>query len=82
MMLRVECYSGYKGDERPIRFQLNGSDYFVDEVLDQWYGSDASYFKVRADDGNRYILRRSTGASEGEWSLEACRQSVMKASGY
>ena len=40
MSLRVECYSGSKADERPIRFSLSGHDYFVDEVLDQWYGPD------------------------------------------
>ena len=82
MTLRVECYSGYKGDKRPIRFELNSQTYFVEDVLDQWYGPDDTYFKVRADDGNLYVLRRATSASEGEWSLESYRQSVMKASGF
>jgi len=40
------------------------------------------YFKVRADDGNVYVLRRATSVSEGEWSLESYRQSTMKAGGY
>jgi len=80
MSLRVECYSGCKADERPIRFQVNGHDYFVEEVLDQWYGLDAAYFKLCADDGNLYILRRETSTPEGEWSLEAFRQSVSKTS--
>ena len=43
MRLRVECYSGYKVDERPVRFQLNTNDYFVEEVLDQWYGPDDAF---------------------------------------
>jgi len=34
MKLRVECSSGFKADERPIRFQLNGNDYFEEELLD------------------------------------------------
>jgi hypothetical protein len=44
----------------------------VDEVLDQWYGPDDAFFKVRTDDGNLYILRRSV--SGDEWTLESCRQ--------
>ena len=80
MKLRVECYSGHKANERPIRFQLNGHDYFVEQVLDQWYGLDDVYFKLRADDGNLYILRHSTSAREGEWSLEAYRQGSAKTS--
>ena len=82
MTLRVECYSGHKGDERPIRFQFNGHDYFVEDVLDQWYGPEDTYFKVRADDGNLYVLRRAISVSEVQWSLESYRQSTMKAGGY
>ena len=73
MRLRVECYSDHKVDERPVRFQLNTRDYFVEEVVDQWYGPDDVYFKVRADDGNLYILRRETSVPEGEWALESLR---------
>ena len=61
-----------KADERPIRFQLGDRDYMVEEVLDQWYGPDDEFFKVRADDGNLYILRHQ--ALEGGWSLESFRQ--------
>jgi hypothetical protein len=56
--VRVECYSGRKADERPIRFQLDSHDYMVEEVLDQWRGPSDMFCKVRADDGNLYILRR------------------------
>jgi hypothetical protein len=75
MKLCVECYSVCKADERPIRFQMNGNDYFVEELLDQWYRPNDDYFKVRADDGNLYILRRDTFTTDGEWSLESFRQS-------
>jgi hypothetical protein len=74
MRLRVECHAGYKAYERPIRFHMNEADYFVEEVLDQWYGPDDAYFKVRADDGNIYILRRSTSTAEGAWTLESYRR--------
>jgi hypothetical protein len=72
MKLRVECYAGTKADERPVRFQLGERDYMVDEVLDQWYGPDDVFFKVRTDDGNLYILRRNTAADT--WTLESFRQ--------
>jgi hypothetical protein len=72
MKLRVECYAGRKSDERPVRFQLGDRNYMVDEVLDQWYGPDDAFFKVRTDDGNLYVLRRNV--SGDEWSLESFRQ--------
>src|SRR6266446_8374830 len=40
MTLRVECCSRRKADGRPIRFQMDGHDYFVEEMLDQWYGPE------------------------------------------
>ena len=70
MDLCVECYSGDKADERPVRFRLNGNDYFAEALLDQWYGPNDTYFKVRADDGNLYILRRES-KPDGAWSLES-----------
>jgi len=73
MKLRVECYAGRKGDERPVRFQLGDRDYLVEEMVDQWYGSDATFFKVRADDGHLYILRHESSGN-GEWRLEAFRK--------
>jgi hypothetical protein len=33
MKADVVCYSGYKGDERPVRFRLSGQDYVVEELL-------------------------------------------------
>jgi hypothetical protein len=72
MKLRVECYAGRKADERPVRFQLDDRDYLVEEVLDLWYGSDDTFFKVRADNRNLYILRHTT--SRNEWTLESFRQ--------
>jgi len=72
--VRVESYSGRKADERPLRFYLQEELRVVEDVLDQWYGPDAVFFKVRADDGNLYILRKNTSESEGEWTLESFRQ--------
>jgi uncharacterized protein (UPF0128 family) len=73
MRVKVECYSGRKADERPLRFQLDGHQYLVEEVVDEWYGPDSVFFKVRAQDGNVYILRHRSFGLEDEWSLESFR---------
>lgn len=74
MKVQVECYSGMKAEERPVRFRLEEHDYIVEELLDQWYGPDHLFFKVRADDGKMYILRRETSVPEGEWELVSFRE--------
>ena len=74
MKLEVDCYSGRKADERPVRFRLEGRQYLVEEILDQWYGPHDAFYKVRADDGNLYILRRDTSTPEGAWDLVSFRQ--------
>jgi uncharacterized protein (UPF0128 family) len=73
MRVQVTCYSGWKADERPVRFRLAGHEYRVEEVLDQWYGPDELFFKVRADDGKLYILRRQSSVSDGDWDLVSFR---------
>ena len=75
MALHVECYSGYKAEERPLRFRSNKRNsrtFEVDAVLDQWYGMGYRCFKVRADDGNTYILRHNE--KDDEWVLDSFRQ--------
>jgi hypothetical protein len=74
MKLRVECYAGGRADERPVRFWLNERGYMVEEVVDQWYGPSDAFFKVRADDGNLYILRQDRATPGGAWNLEAFRE--------
>lgn len=74
MRLRVECYSGYKAEQRPVRFYLGENRCEVEEVLDQWFSPDAIYFRVRADDGNFYVLRHQVDAIDGVWTLEAFRR--------
>jgi hypothetical protein len=46
----------------------------VEEILDQWYGPNDIFFKVRADDGNLYILSTGTSNAGREWSLESFRE--------
>lgn len=72
--VRVECYSGYKADQRPARFFLDEREYQVEDVLDQWYSPAASYFRVKASDGNVYILRHTDNGLEDTWTLESFRR--------
>jgi len=74
MKLNVECYSGRKADERPVRFWLDGRLYRVENVLDQWYDPEHIFYKVQANDGNLYILRQQTSTPDGQWDLISFRQ--------
>jgi len=74
MKVRVECYSGYKADERPCRFFLGERCYHVLEIEDQWYGPGNSYFKVRAEAANFYILRNAWGEEPSGRFLDAYRE--------
>ena len=59
-------------------FQLNDHDYLVEEVVDQWYGPEHAFFKLRAEDGNLYIiLRHQTSVPNGEWELVAFRETEL-----
>jgi hypothetical protein len=44
--------------ERPVAFTLLDRTFQVREVVDQWWGSDHTYCKLIADDGNVYVIRR------------------------
>ena len=69
MRVYVETYSGYKGDERPARFQVGTVTWDVRQVTDRWYGPDHDWFKVEASDGRLYVLRRHRVS--GEWDVFA-----------
>ncbi|HXN51568.1 MAG TPA: hypothetical protein VN943_06490 [Candidatus Acidoferrum sp.] len=43
----MECYAGYKGDERPVRLQIDEQMMEIAEVEDRWYSPGATYFRVR-----------------------------------
>ena len=71
MAVRVECYSGYKGDERPVRLEIGEQMLDVAEVEDRWYSPGATYFRVLLANGERYVLRRED--AQDVWTLEAFR---------
>jgi hypothetical protein len=67
--IRVECYSGYRGEQTPVRFYLGEREVEVDQVLDQWIDPRHRYFKVRGGDGGIYILRHDTKADIWQMTL-------------
>ena len=72
--IKVECYAGYRGEQRPVRFFLQGRALEVRDIEDQWYGPSARYFRVYASDGDRYVLNYDE--EEDSWNLTAYRKTV------
>ncbi len=35
--VEVECYAGYRADERPVRLKLGEQTLNIEEVEDRWY---------------------------------------------
>ena len=77
----VECYNGYKANERPVAFMFKESRWEVSEILDRWYeggiASDApviDYFKVKTSEGTVFILRYDIQSDE--WGI--CDKSISK----
>lgn len=69
--VRVECYSGYKADERPMKLHLGARALEIAEVEDRWYSPGATYFRVLTSDGDRYLLRHEE--AQDVWSLVGYR---------
>jgi hypothetical protein len=62
--IRVECHAGYRAEESPLALHWGGRRLEVLEIVDRWYqgGIDpqtpqADYFKVRAADGETYLIK-------------------------
>ena len=72
MRIAVEGYSGHKADERPLRYRLGERWLGVVEVVDRWYDPEAIFFRVRAENGDLYVLRHDERSDA--WTLEAFRK--------
>jgi hypothetical protein len=76
-VVRVECYAGYKAEERPMRIVFEAQTLEIAEVEDRWYSPGATYFRVLAESGDRYVLRHDD--AQGVWSLTAFRSAGRQA---
>jgi hypothetical protein len=62
--VKVECHSGYKADEYPVSYILEGMRIEIREITDRWYQSEpdplwpvSDYFKVCTSGGHIHILK-------------------------
>ena len=62
--LRVESYSGYTANERPVAFTFRGRRWEVDQIVDRWYEGglepgrpQVNYFRVKTAEGTVFLLR-------------------------
>jgi hypothetical protein len=69
--IRVECYAGYRADERPMRIFVGTGAVEVREVEDRWYSPGLTYFRVLMFSGERYVLRHDD--AQDVWSIEGFR---------
>jgi hypothetical protein len=65
--LKVDAYAGYKGEETPRAFTVDSVRLSVQEIIERWYTDSHSYFRVQANDGQRYVLRYDL--DDEEWEL-------------
>jgi hypothetical protein len=66
-IVRVACYAGYKGEERPLRLYFREKALQVVEMEDRWYSPGATFYRVVVDGGDRYVLRHEE--AQDVWSL-------------
>ncbi len=68
MRLQVET-THEAGRELPLAFHFNGRRVEVVNVIDQWFGPDYRYCKLKGDDGAVYILRVVEHCSDWQLTL-------------
>ena len=72
--VEVTAYAGYRGEERPISFVLEGEKIGISEIISRWVeeGTEEKkqrrFFRVKGEDGFTYLL--SYLEQTGEWDLE------------
>jgi len=67
--IRVECHAGYRGDETPRRFHVDGQTIEIAEILCRWREPDALFFRVQSVTNRVYVLRRDE--ETGRWEVLA-----------
>jgi hypothetical protein len=71
----VDCYHGYKRNERPISFVYQNKRREIIDIIDRWYEGNIqanrpvkNYFKVRTKDEKIFILCYSSAFHS--WSVQ------------
>ena len=77
--IRVVAYSGYRGEETPREFVLNGRTVDGIEVLSRWIEERAvnktvkRYFKVKGRDGSIHKIYYDEDNEEWFYKIESSR---------
>ena len=71
VLVKVESYSGFKADERPLRLWLGTQCLEIETIEDRWYSPGFTFFRVVVSGGDRYLLKYDEG--QGTWELEGFR---------
>lgn len=66
--VQVECYAGYRGDEEPRVFLVDGRRVVIVRLESRWLTPSHRYFEVEGDDGVGYTLRHHVLSDA--WELE------------
>jgi hypothetical protein len=69
LAVRVECYAGHRGEQMPRALILGDRRIDVAEVLDAWLAPDYRYFKLRAADGDTYLVRHDERSNTWELTM-------------
>lgn len=67
--IKVNTYSGYETEEKPVSFTIGGKTLNIEEILDRWQGEAEEYYKLRADDDCTYIIKYDKGMDEWELTM-------------
>lgn len=67
MLIQVECYAGYRGEETPRRIQMATYKIEIIKIVDRWLSPDHRYYKILGSDDATYIIRHDS--ENWQWEL-------------
>jgi hypothetical protein len=69
LSIRVECAAGHRGEQTPRALILGDRRLDVSEVIDAWLAPDHRYFKLKATDGDTYLVRHDERSDSWELTM-------------
>lgn len=71
--IRVRCYEGRRGQERPVAVTLDADEDEIEVILEQWIeevhgGARTRFYRVQLASGRALVIARDSG---GRWYLHA-----------
>ena len=65
--LKVESYSGFRAEERPLRFHIHEQAIEIISVEESWLTPEGRFFRVLGHDSCSYILEYKE--ADDTWTL-------------